>query len=188
MEFHFFPFFFWSAFSFSSLSFFQLHKIFSSLLKYSFYSRTYIGYLNYEEGVPIVAQLKWIWLVSVGTWVQSLASFLWLRIQHCHGSGAGRRHGSDLVFLWLWRGTVAAALIWPLAWEPPYAMGVAPKKTKNIKYKELFSFPFFFFFFFRAQPAAYGSFQARGWITTVAAGLYHSHSHATSKPHLSPTL
>ena len=31
----------------------------------------------------------------------------------------------DLVLLWLWCGPAATALIKPLAWEPPYAMGVA---------------------------------------------------------------
>ena len=47
--------------------------------------------------------------------------------------GVGRRHSSDPVFLWLWPRPVAVALIRPLAWEPPYAMGVALKrqKTKN---------------------------------------------------------
>ena len=32
-----------------------------------------------------------------------------------------------------------------------------------------------------------GSSQAKGQIRAVAAGLYHSHSHAGSKPHLRPT-
>ena len=36
-------------------------------------------------------------------------------------------------------------------------------------------FPFFFFFV-RAAPVAYGSCQARGPITAVAASLHHSHS------------
>ena len=31
--------------------------------------------------------------------------------------------------LWLWRRPVAVAPIGPLAWEPPYAMGVALKKS-----------------------------------------------------------
>ena len=35
---------------------------------------------------------------------------------------------------------------------------------------------FFFWFFFRAAPAAYGSFQARGWIGAAAASLCHRHS------------
>ena len=45
--------------------------------------------------------------------------------------GVGRRRGSDLVWLWLWCRPVATALIRPLAWEPPYATGAAPKKTNK---------------------------------------------------------
>ena len=41
----------------------------------------------------------------------------------------GHRCGSDLVLLWLWYRLGAAALIQPLAWEPPYAVGVALKKN-----------------------------------------------------------
>ena len=41
--------------------------------------------------------------------------------------GVGRRLGSDLALLWL----AAIAPIWSLAWEPPYAKGVALRnKTK----------------------------------------------------------
>ena len=46
--------------------------------------------------------------------------------------GVGRRHGSDPELLWLWRGLAATAPIRPLAWEFPYAVGVA-LKTKNKK-------------------------------------------------------
>ena len=46
--------------------------------------------------------------------------------------GVGRRCGSDLVLLWLWCRGAAVALIRLLAWEPPYAMGVALKSKKNI--------------------------------------------------------
>ena len=41
---------------------------------------------------------------------------------------------------------------------------------------------FFPLFFFRAEPVAYGSFQAKGQIGAAAAGLYYSHSNAGSKP------
>ena len=37
------------------------------------------------------------------------------------------------VVLWLWRRPEAIALIGPLAWEPPYAMGVALKRQKDQK-------------------------------------------------------
>ena len=37
--------------------------------------------------------------------------------------GVDDRRGSDLMLLWLWRR--------PLAWEPPYAAGVALKRKIN---------------------------------------------------------
>ena len=37
------------------------------------------------------------------------------------------RHGLDPTLLWLWHRLAAASLIQPLAWEPPYAAGVALK-------------------------------------------------------------
>ena len=49
--------------------------------------------------------------------------------------GVGDRHGSDPVFLWLWCRPVATALIRPLAWESPYATGVALEKAKRQKQK-----------------------------------------------------
>ena len=39
--------------------------------------------------------------------------------------GVGHRHGSDLALLWLWCKPAAVAPIRPLAWEIPYAVGVA---------------------------------------------------------------
>ena len=47
--------------------------------------------------------------------------------------GVSRRHGSDLVLLWLWCRLAAIALIGPLAWEPPYASGAALKSKKKKK-------------------------------------------------------
>ena len=41
--------------------------------------------------------------------------------------GVGRECGSDLVLQWLWCRPAAVALIRPLAWELPYATGVALK-------------------------------------------------------------
>ena len=41
---------------------------------------------------------------------------------------AGRRHGLDPTLMQLWHRPAATALIGPLAWEPPYAVGVALKK------------------------------------------------------------
>ena len=45
--------------------------------------------------------------------------------------GVGHRHGSDLALLWLWHRLAAVALIRPVAWEPPYAIGVALKRQKK---------------------------------------------------------
>ena len=50
--------------------------------------------------------------------------------------GVGRRHGSDLALLWLWRRLAATAPTGPLAWELPYASGVALKRQKTKKKKK----------------------------------------------------
>ena len=50
--------------------------------------------------------------------------------------GVGHTCGSDSALLWLWRRPVATAPIRPLAWEPPYAAGVALEKAKRPKKKK----------------------------------------------------
>ena len=50
--------------------------------------------------------------------------------------GVGRRQGLDLALLWLWHRPAAVAPIRPLAWEPPYAEGVALKKDKRQKHND----------------------------------------------------
>ena len=45
--------------------------------------------------------------------------------------GVGHRCGSDPVLPWLWHRAAAAASIQPLAWELPYAAGVALKRKKE---------------------------------------------------------
>jgi len=45
------------------------------------------------------------------------------------GVGCGR--GSDPELLWLWCRLAATALIRPLDWEPPYAVGVALEKANK---------------------------------------------------------
>jgi len=49
----------------------------------------------------------------------------------------GCRCGSDPELLWLWCRLAATTPIGPLAWEPPYAAGVALEKTKKKKKKKL---------------------------------------------------
>ena len=51
--------------------------------------------------------------------------------------GGGSRLCSDLALLWLRHGIVATALIRPLAWEPPYAAGMALKRQKDKKKKKV---------------------------------------------------
>ena len=45
------------------------------------------------------------------------------------------RRGSDSELLWLWLRPSATAPIQPLAWELPYARGVALEKAKRKKIK-----------------------------------------------------
>ena len=66
-------------------------------------------------------------------WLNGLR--IWLAIS----CDVGRRFGSDLALLGLWHRLAATALIRPLAWEPPYATGLAlksPKKRKKEKKRE----------------------------------------------------
>uniref|UniRef100_A0A8W4F6E9 Abnormal spindle-like microcephaly-associated protein homolog n=1 Tax=Sus scrofa TaxID=9823 RepID=A0A8W4F6E9_PIG len=48
---------------------------------------------------------------------------------------ASHRCSSDSALLWLWHGLAATAPIRPLAWEPPYAAGVAQEMAKRQKKK-----------------------------------------------------
>ena len=49
--------------------------------------------------------------------------------------GVGHRRGSDQALLWRRRRRAAAALIRPLAWEPPYALKKQKRKEKERKEK-----------------------------------------------------
>ena len=69
--------------------------------------------------------------------VQTLASLSGLRIWGCYELWCSHRCGSDPVLLWLWRRLVPTAPIRPLTWESPYAVGVALKKAKRQKKKDL---------------------------------------------------
>ena len=53
--------------------------------------------------------------------------------------GVGHRCDSDPALLWLWRRPAAVALIRPLAWEPPYALGAALKRQKRKRKKLIHS-------------------------------------------------
>ena len=45
--------------------------------------------------------------------------------------GVGHEYSSDPALLWLWNRPAARALIQPLAWELPYAMGTALKRQRE---------------------------------------------------------
>ena len=49
--------------------------------------------------------------------------------------GIGPRHSLDLALLWLCHRPMATAPNGLLAWEPPYAVGVALKKRQTNKQK-----------------------------------------------------
>ena len=66
---------------------------------------------------------------GIAQWVKDLA--LPCVAMSC---AVGCRYGSGLMLLWLWQ-LAAVALVGPLAWEPPYAMGVALKRPKKKKKK-----------------------------------------------------
>ena len=66
--------------------------------------------------------------------------------------GVGRRHGSDPTLPWLWRRPVATALIRPLAWEPPYAVGAAQEMAKRQKKSKLFLVHLINYLFFILYP------------------------------------
>jgi len=66
--------------------------------------------------------------------VQPLALLSGLRIWRCRELWC--RCCLDLSLLWLWRWPAAVALIRPLAWEPPYAVGAALKSQKKPKKKK----------------------------------------------------
>ena len=51
--------------------------------------------------------------------------------------GVGHRHGSDPKLLWPWRRPGATDPVQPLAWEPPYATGVALKRSKKKKESDI---------------------------------------------------
>ena len=69
-------------------------------------------------------------LVSTRMQVQSLASISGLNIRRCRElqCRSQMQLGS-----WLWHRLAAAAPIWPLAWELPYAAGMALKSKKKKK-------------------------------------------------------
>ena len=86
----------------------KLHKLGSSC---HVSMETNLTSIHEDKGlIPVPAQ-----------WVKDLA-FL--------SCDVGQRRGSDPMLLQLWHRPGAAALIQPLAWEPPQAIGLAFKRQK----------------------------------------------------------
>ena len=80
-------------------------------------------------GAPVVAQWKRTRLGTMKFWVRSLALLSGLRIWRCHKLWCRSQ-------MWLGSGVaglVATAPIRLLAWEPPYAVDAALKRTKRQK-------------------------------------------------------
>ena len=94
------------------------------------------SFKNKGSGIPVMAQQKQTWLVSMRTWGRGFdpwPSSLGWGSGIAWSYGVGHRHSLDLALLWLWCRLVATALIQPLAWEPPYALSVPLKKKKKMK-------------------------------------------------------
>ena len=86
--------------------------------------------------VPIVAQ----WVTNQTSIHEDVGSITglthWVKgYSIAMSSGIGHKHGSDLVWLWLWQRLAAAAPIRPQAQELPYAVGAALKRQKLKKFK-----------------------------------------------------
>ena len=78
-------------------------------------------------GVPVTAQWKQIRLGTMRVQVRSLVSLSGSGIRIAVSFSVGRRHSSDL--LWLWHRPAATALIRPLAREPKRTKDKKKKKT-----------------------------------------------------------
>ena len=73
------------------------------------------------------------WLTNVTRNHEVVGSIPGLGSSVAMSCGIGCRQGLDPKLLWLWRRPATTALIRPLAWEPPYAMGAALEKAKRQK-------------------------------------------------------
>ena len=80
-----------------------------------------------------MAQQKLIRLVTMRWQVQSLTLLSGLRIWHYHALWCRSQIWLGSWLLWLWCRPAAIDSTWPLAWEPPYAAGVALKSKKKKK-------------------------------------------------------
>ena len=78
-----------------------------------------------------MAQWKRTRQVSIRMRIQALLHSVGQGSHVAMSSGVGHRRTLDPPLLWWWCRPAAAAPIRPLAWELPYAVGVALKGQKN---------------------------------------------------------
>ena len=100
------------------------------------------------------------------------------QIPHCHELWCvGHRLGLDLGLLWLWRRLAATALIGPLAWKRPYAVGAALKgqKTKKKKKKKKKTSQEEFLLCLGRQRTQLVSMRTRVWSLALLIGLRIQH-------------
>ena len=88
--------------------------------------------------------------------------------------GVAHRRGLDLSLLWLWCRSAATALIQPLAWESPYAMGAALKRQKRQKktfhpwLQDLFSCLVFLLFPYSSKPSKHRTHSLFAYFVSTA--------------------
>ena len=84
-----------------------------------------------------MAQQEQTQLVSMRMGVQFLVSLSEVGIPSCNELWcSSQRHDLDPELPWLWRRPTAVALIQPLAWGLPHAMGMTLKSKKKKKKKK----------------------------------------------------
>ena len=105
------------------------------MLSWAFKLEVHLPLELHIPGVPVLVQWKRIRLGTMRLQDRSLPSLSGLRLQHCRELWyrSKTQLGSGIAVA-----VVDIAPIRPLAWEPPYAAGVALKrqKTKNKKQKK----------------------------------------------------
>ena len=93
----------------------------------------WIDWEDVAQGVTIAAQWKQIWLVPMKMGFNPCLHSVAQQSGVAVSCSIGHKCGSDPSLLWQWYMLAAGAPIWLLAWELPYASGVALKNQKKKK-------------------------------------------------------